>query len=282
MKPFSLEERKTEIGIMEIYFDKLKKNYLNVNAVNLDLKESLFRIFNYEYFLKDLENNTLTLVSPDLWDDPFENFLLKSKGKLEDGREVDFSVIRGSFYSQCWSLKEECDGLWRNYRCNNEDKDRIAIKAKTTSGKLFENVYDINDKSHYLSYFIGKVDYVSDEEIADYFKKNIILSNFQTGIEFALTLLTKRKPFAYEEEVRIIVHKQSDDLSKENPTISLKNMNNKNIINEIVEEIVFDPWVEKEIFQQKKQKLLDAGFTGKISKSELYDQPFFIAKIEPY
>ena len=59
-------------------------------------------------------------------------------------------------------------------------------------------------------------------------------------------------------------------------------MDNNNIVNEIVEEIVFDPWVEKEIFQQKKQKLLDAGFTGKIYKSELYDQPFFIAKIKPY
>ena len=191
MKPFSEEERKTEIGWENLSDDQFKTKYLNVNAVNLDLKESLFRIFNYEYFLKDLENNTLTLVSPDLWDDPFENFLLKSKGKLDDGSEVDFSVIRDSFYSQCWSLKEECDGLWRNYRCNNEDKDRIAIKAKTTSGKLFENVYDINDKRHYLSYFIGKVDYVSDEEIAGYFKDNISLPNFQTGIEFALTLLKK-------------------------------------------------------------------------------------------
>ena len=176
MKPFSWEERTSEI--MEIDFikreknlsdDQFKTNYLNVNAVNLDLKESLFRIFSYEYFLKDLKNNTLTLVSPNSWDDPFENFLLKSKVKLDDGGEADFSVIRASFYSQCWSLKEECDGLWRSYR--GKDKDRIAIKAKTTSGKLFENVYDINDKRHYLSYFIGKVDYVSDEEIADYLKK---------------------------------------------------------------------------------------------------------------
>ena len=91
-----------------------------------------------------------------------------------------------------------------------------------------------------------------------------------------MTLLIKRKPFAYEEEVRIIVHKESDGPSK---TISLKNMNNKNIINEIVEEIVFDPWVEKEIYQQKEKELSDAGFTGKIFRSELYDTQPFTAEI---
>lgn len=274
MNPFSFEDRRREIIRIDAFKHQqgstdaqFKSNYLAINSINLDLTEPLYRIFNYDYFLKDLQNNTLTLVQPHSWQDPFENFLLRSQGRLDDGTIVGFDSIRDSFYSQCWSQKEECDGLWRNYKGDNQ----FAIKVKTTSGKLFENLYDISNQFHYLSYFIGKVDYVSDSEIASYFKDKIDFNNFQSGAEFASTLLLKRMAFAYEEEVRIIVYEKNNASGNILPV--------QFDINNAVDEIVFDPWVNEDVFNEKKQELIDAGFSGRITRSGLYNEPFFIAKL---
>ena len=274
MKPYSVIQRHDKI--IQIDIMKQQRNlkdsdfnddYLNINAVDLDLTENIFRIFKYEYFIKDLIDKKLTLVRPHTWQDPFENFLLNSQGQMDDGRIVSFDNIRDEYYCQCWSLKEECDGIWRNYKGENE----FAIKAKTTSKKLFNEIYDMNNKVHNLCYFIGKVDYVSDSEIADFFKDKIDFNNFQSGLELPLTLLMKRKSFSYEEEVRIIVYDKTPN-STDLLRINLD-------LNYIIDEIIFDPWIKPDLFDEKRQELIDNGFTGKISKSGLYSKPFFIAKL---
>lgn len=218
MLPYSGQERHQRI--IQIDFLKqrdgstdlqYKDDYLNVNSLNLDLTESIYRIFKYDYFLNDLKDRTLTLVRPNTWQDPFENFLLNSRGQLPDGRIVDFQGVRDKFYAQCWSLKEECDGLWRNYKGEN----KLAIKIKTTTKRLFEGIYDVTNKFHYINYFIGKVDYVSDGEISDFFQNKVDFTSFQSGIEFAQTLLIKRKAFSYEDEVRIIVYHENSSKPSE-------------------------------------------------------------------
>lgn len=272
MKPFSLEKRHKKI--IEIDFLKNNKgktdpdffdDYLNINAINLDLNENIYRIFNWDYFINDLKNNKLTLMHPHEWQDPFEFFLLNSRGQLPDGRLVGFEPIRDSYYGQCWSLKDDCDGIWRNFKGSNN----CVLKAKATSKKLFEVLYNINDPFHYISYFIGKVDYVTDDTITDFFKERINLGDFQSGIEFATTLLIKRHAYAYEEEVRIIVHKQGHGRFYQtniNPNL-------------LYDELILDPWLKPDEFENKKIELRNAGFTGKISRSSLYDKPFFVAKL---
>jgi hypothetical protein len=272
MIPFDLETRHKKIKIDFINKGNrlsdidYKKDYLNINAVNLDLSENVYRIFNWDYFIDDLKNKKLTLVRPNSWQDPFENFLLNSTGQLEDGRLVGLENIRDSFYSLCWSLKADCDGIWRNYKGNS----KCAIKAKTTTGKLFDSIYDINNTFHYISYFIGKVDYVSDDIIADFFKDKLDFRNYQGGIEFALTLLLKRLAYAYEEEVRIIVY------NKDNVNSLLQIDIDPNLL---YDELILDPWIKPIEFEQKKTELINAGFTGKITRSSLYDKPFFIVKL---
>jgi len=273
MNPFNLKIRHDKI--IEIDFIKIrdrlsdfdyKNDYLNINAVNLDLTENVFRIFNWDYFIDDLKNKKLTLTRPNSWRDPFENFLLNSKGQLEDGCFVGLENIRDSFYGLCWSLKADCDGIWRNYKGDNN----CAIKAKTTTGKLLDGIYDINNTSHYISYFIGKVDYVSDDVIADFFKEKLDFRNYQSGIEFALTLMLKRLAYAYEEEVRIIVYNKDNVNSLLQIDIDP---------NHLYDELILDPWIKPNEFEQKKDELINAGFTGKITRSSLYDKPFFIVKL---
>lgn len=286
MKPFSIEERHRKIlqidhqtggdNTQDINF---KDEYLDINAIDLDLTENLFRIFDFDRFISDLRENKLTLVRPKKWQDPFENFLLNSQGQLDDGTFVNFRPIRDSFYGQCWTLKEECDGLWRNFKSG----DKCAVKVKTNSKKLFETFYDFTNKFHNLSYFIGKVEYVSDDEIESYFKEKIDFFNFQNGIGLAYTLLLKRTSFAYENEVRVIFHKPSTD------EIDIHELNNpwdnsdlfkvQIDINELFEEVIFDPWIQPNEFDTKKQEIRNIGYTGPITRSSLYDRPFFVARI---
>ncbi len=274
MKPYDHDKRRDSINRIDIEKRQkgltdsdYKNEYLEINSVELDLKENLYRIFDYGYFKNDLKDKKLTLVHPHLWQDPFENFFLRAKGKTQDGLEVSFEPVRNSYYSQCWSLKQECDGLWRNYKGKNE----FAIQVKTNTQKLFEAVYNINNKFHYLSYFIGKVKYVENEEYLKHFDEKVDFTNFQSGMEFALTLLIKRKPFAYEEEVRIIVKTESDTQHDNSSNILRIDLN----LNDIIKEIVFDPWVSDKILEEKTKELIDLGYTGKIKKSELYKGPDF-------
>lgn len=257
-----------------------KNEFIDANTINLSLDDTIYRIFSLDKFKKTLDKNKLCLVRPHKWEDPFENFLLNSEGRLDDGTPVGFENIRNNYYGQCWTLKKECDGLWRNYKGD----EPAAIKVKTTVGKLMEQFYDLTNKFHELSYFIGKVDYVSDTEIENFFKSEIDIMNFQSGVEFAQTLLIKRLSFAYEEEVRIIFCKPSTneiDLSKiRNP------WNNSDLFfvnidpNSLFEEIEIDPWLTKEEFEKLKQEIIDLGFTGHITHSSLYNKPFFVTKIK--
>jgi hypothetical protein len=273
MNPFDFSKRHKKI----IEIDRItnadhskdinyKDDYLDNNSINLDLSENIYRIFNFDYFLNDFKQNTLTLVRPSKWDDPFENFLLNAEGELEDGRTVSFESLRNSYYAQCWSLNDECDGLWRNYK----GKKEFAIKVRTNAKKLFNELYDFSDEFHTLNYFIGQVEYVSDKDIIDFFENKVDFFNYQSGVELAQTMLIKRKSFSYEKEVRIIAKNSSTNSDQFSINTTFNNW---------IDEIIFDPWVNIDLFEEKKQELIDAGYIGKISRSGLYDKPLFRAKI---
>jgi len=108
--------------------------------------------------------------------------------------------------------------------------------------------------------------------------------NFQSGVEFVQSLLIKRLSFGYEKEVRIIFSKPSTneiDLNTitnpwDNSDLFFVNIDP----NTLFEEIEIDPWLRKEDYDKLKQEIVDLGYTGHITKSSLYDKPFFITKIK--
>ena len=112
MKPFDYQARKHTINKIDILKrqesksdNDFKNEYLDINSINLDLNETIYRIFNYDFFIQDLIAKKLTLINPSKWDDPFENFLFSSTGVLDDGREVSFENISNSYFALCWSLR---------------------------------------------------------------------------------------------------------------------------------------------------------------------------------
>jgi len=101
-----------------------------------------------------------TLLKPNLWDDPFENFILKGLGRLSNGMTVSLGM-RDFLYGQCWTLHRESDAMWRIY-----SPDKNGVKVRTTIKKLFESLYNaIPSRLRDVSCFIGKVEYFKKEDI---------------------------------------------------------------------------------------------------------------------
>lgn len=286
MNPFDFQKRHQQIVKIDFEVNSGKptkdfySEYIELNTLNLNQDDEIYRIFSIDKFLKTLETKKLCLVRTHKWEDPFENFLLQTNGVLADGTEVGFDIIRDKFYGQCWTLKKECDGLWRNYK----GTESSAIKVKSTVSKLMDQFYDFTNKFHMLSYFIGKVKYVPDSEIENFFRNEIDIMNFQSGVEFAESLLIKRLAFAYEEEIRIIFSKPT---SSEIELTKIKNPWNESDLffveinpNELFDEIEIDPWLTPREFIKLKEKILSLGFNGKITQSSLYNKPFFTTKIK--
>lgn len=251
------------------------------NLINLreeDLNKSIYRIYSYNYFIKMLENSNNVLVKTKLWEDPFENFILNSTGKLPTG-ELFTIGSRDKYFGQCWSLKKESDAMWRIYSQHLKDKktdeiiiDSIGIKVKSTIKKVFEPLHSIqnnqilpsNKKPYNLNSFLGKVIYKKKKELLDLFKNdldNIIYD--QLGKNQASTLMLKRIAFSHEKEVRIIYY---SDKSNDNQNIFSYEIDP----NIMFEEIVIDPRISKELFEKIKVNLVKHGYKNKIIQSGLY------------
>lgn len=292
MKDFSQEKHCEAInklfsmfGSTKIINQEQKNAYMDANLIDLDFDTPVYRIFSLDRFLSMLKDKQLCLVKPRLWDDPFENFLMNAEGVLDDGRPVSFEPVRERYYGQCWSLKEECDGLWRNYtnyyscqKCTESDftkrhgKKPISVKVRSTVGKLMDAFYDEKAEFHSLSYFIGKVRYLELDEIIDYLKMENVTDT--TNIGQVLSLMIKRKSFAYEEEVRLIYSSPDNGYGKSKSDIHLFSINPDIVF----EEVELDPWVDNKDCQITIDQIKQF-YHGQVTKSKLYDHPFFKVKL---
>ena len=60
-----------------------ENNYINIDLTVKD--QYIYRIISVDRLHELFSNNQNSLVSPKKWEDPFENFILKSKARLPDG-----------------------------------------------------------------------------------------------------------------------------------------------------------------------------------------------------
>lgn len=294
MKPFSEDSRREILRELLDYkappwTDQLpyKDEFINANTIDLEPNDTIYRFFNKDTFFKTLKENKLCLVRPNKWADPYENYILSSIGITPQGKRVGFEKLRNDFYAQCWTMKSECDGLWRNYG-KGLNGDSIAIKVKTSVNKLMDCFYDMtNNIFHSNSYFIGKVEYRNDEFFENISKTTISLIDHLTSIASPHSLLIKRNAFSYEEEVRLIFHKMNTD----NPD-DFKDVKNKwddsdkffvsFAPNILFDEVEIDPWLSEEDCNKIIKEIRDLGYTGLINQSQLYYRPNFNLKISDW
>lgn len=230
------------------------QNYLNLTDAELD--KPVYRIMPVKRLLQCLEEKQLVLVPPSKWDDPFENWLLSSKVKLSStGESGDMDGIRDKIYGQCWTQHRETDAMWRIY-----SSDTNGAKVKTTPRKLLEALKSNNQEYGGITCFIGKVKYQTQKDLTSSLTSIDVFNT--NGSDIAESLLYKRREFNHEKEVRLIYTEGSGPIYPFNIDP-----------NEIFDEIVFDPRVDRHLFGAYKAAVVAKGFPGKVTQSVIYRPP---------
>src|SRR5438067_994323 len=114
------------------------ENALNVAADDWDTP--IYRVFSLNRFKEMISTSTLGLVRPSKWEDPFENFVLKSRVRLKTGEIGSLREIRDRWYGQCWTLNRDSDAMWRIY-----SPDKTGVRVSSTLRKLLSALYNPSD-----------------------------------------------------------------------------------------------------------------------------------------
>ncbi len=262
MLNYSRENRRNLLNMADAA-DASVEMRIDANAINLGLNTPIYRILSYHRFLEMVKTNQNTLARPSMWDDPFENVLLNHEYRKPDGELIDMSCISDSWYGQCWTHRsEECDGLWRVYTNNGAKR---SVRIKTTVRKIFEPLYDDGAKDKEWQFFIGRVDYSTEEEIRGVLElASQPLASDPTNVNQMQMLLTKRKEFSYEQEVRILYCKGVDNNNHD--TIYQYEI----MPNVVFEEVLLEPWCPDHMVKNYADEIYLAGYHGIVSKSKLY------------
>jgi hypothetical protein len=162
----------------------------------------LWRVTKFDYVLDMLNTRTNVLVKPFLWEDPFENFLGNSVGRLPDGTLLALRGIYGAFYGQCWtSASSETDATSRIYA---PDKNR-GVRIRVSAGKLFDTIFDKSDRTAGVRAFLAPVRYLTEANLVKEFTANgTSLTLDPSGLGQARALSLKREAFTHEHEVRLL------------------------------------------------------------------------------
>ncbi|HGS4620957.1 TPA: hypothetical protein ACMDN1_003408 [Vibrio cholerae] len=227
------------------------------------LNKKIYRIFSFERFCQLLVNEELTFVSPNLWDDPFEDYFLNRTYLTESGERISFKTFSKNTYGQCWTLTEESDALWRIY-----SRDNLGIRVSTTVRKVLDCIFSNLDHTerhlakHNQILFADSVEYKSlsmmKNEI-DSFDYNPLNGDLRIKC-----LFTKRDEFIHESEFRFVFNNYANPIGE--PVISFK----CNIMN-FIDEICLDPRLDDAIFSFLKVSISNRLKNIPVNKSKMYD-----------
>ena len=244
------------------YYRKKKMNGLNG-------QDYVYKYIPLKYLILLVENKELRIDKVSKWEDPYENFFLKSyfytsASFYKQIVQVSTDEIRNRTYGQSWTMIEESDAMWRIYS-NKDDIENIAVRIKIKIDNLFDIVYT-SDKCMATT-SIGPVNYKTNLDIINWLgnlknEKNLIPKFPKYAKE---SLFIKRIPFAHEEEVRIIISKDTQTPAEEFLSYDIPDLN-------VIEDFILDPRLNKEVEEQITQELKDIGVDRhKIKKSSLYE-----------
>jgi len=227
----------------------------------INAKTIIYRIFPRDRFFELFDEKRNVLVWPTKWEDPFENFILRSRVRNAAGEIGEFGFHK-DVYGQCWTLLKASDAMWRIY---SPKKD--AVRVRTTVGKLLESLCAANKGKEESRCFIGKVSYPTEPKLAKFART--VFKDGSNSEAVARSLLAKRKAFEHEKEVRVIYFK-GDPI-----------MDDKGIYkypldpHSVFDQVMIDPRVSYKDYIKIKDKIVEkTGFEAKrIKRSLLYKPP---------
>ncbi|MBX8575218.1 DUF2971 domain-containing protein [Pseudomonas cichorii] len=234
--------------------------YLNLDET--DLKKYIYRTISYERLIELFSTNRNTLVKPSLWEDTFENFVLKSKLINEAGQEIEYD-IHNRMYGQCWTLENSSDAMWRIYSSN-----KSSVRIRTTIEQLLDSLCIATIDKKHCEHCIGKVEYLVKSKLIEKAKETFTPHGRITFGKLFSSLLLKRRAFRHENEVRLIFCDWSPDAGRDNL------FKYEVEPNQLISQIMIDPRVSYDDFLKLKAKIREnTGFVGEIKRSLLYRLP---------
>ena len=279
----SAEAAKRREGRYDKLTDGDLKEILSANLINgIELNTPIYRICSYASLIEVFEDRRLRFSRPSSWDDPYENYYLRYKVDV-DGAWVKLKELERSIFAQCWSLEPESDGLWRNF---GGGKNKLSVQIESTVWDVMKELYDFQVNSPNQKYYCGRVNYVSAEDIEAELKvpvKSSFGKDWSMRYAILRTLMTKRQPFAYEQEVRFVFIRPSMEhvaVHEERRQAKNKWNYNQNAFYVTIEpkacikKIKIAPWVDKKTAEIIKRTICEYGFNPSlITQSKLYDRP---------
>ncbi len=227
-----------------------------VNIRGSERNRAVYRIVSVKRLYELFERRVNTLVKPIVWDDPFENFILRLKGRLPSGQTVEFGQ-RYDFYGQCWTMVGASDAMWRIY---SSDKQSVRIKVRLRT--LVESLAPVAVGIVLL----GKVRYLPTEGLVRWSKRVLRDSEMPDVRLLGRTLLVKRLAFSHEQEIRLLYFNTRDA----HPLRYLYRIDP----HAFVEEIVVDPRLSSDEATKVMGEIrATTGFRGRMAHSDLYAAP---------
>ena len=258
--------------------DTKESNLIRID--NLDL--SIYRVYALDRFVELLTSGYDALVNPAKWEDPFEDFFLEATEVRDEetGGTITLKNLAEDWYGQCWSTQVESDAMWRIYSIDpnktGADHNKLGVKVKTTVRKLFDNLKQAGSTAPYLQFFVGRVDYKTEAEIANLMENLTFLdvSFGGQGERFADLLCIKREAFAHEQEVRLLFQDIEPKRGAD------KVFRYRLDANAVFEEAVLDPRLKDSQGEDLLSKLKSDGCKLSIWRSNLYKTPHFVIPIQ--
>lgn len=206
----------------------------------------IYRYIPFETFIDIVVNNTLTLLSPCLWEDSFEGWFWKMFQDSEKaGAAAD--MLYNTVFAQCWSKNRDSAALWSIYSYN---KKAVMIESTKESleslGKLF----------------CKDIDYSTDANLSIDDLVAWICNPDPRTLVFPFT--TKRSEFLHENETRLFAVVKDNPERKRSLEVPVGDV--KTVINSVVVHPFADDWYVKIV--EGVCKKYNIRFSG---KSHLYD-----------
>lgn len=233
--------------------------YLNLDPKSVD--QYVYRITTVDRLKELFASKKNTLVKPGRWDDPYENFILRSKVRMKSGGIVQYN-FHERMYGQCWTFKSESDAMWRIYA-----PDKKGVRLRSTISSLAFYFANAHPNLTDARCRIGRVRYLSEKKMRNIADNTF--DNYGIGVdELFGSLLVKRMAFAHERELRLLYCELNDS--------SLENVKYTYEVepHAMIDQIILDPRLPlTEVESMKKDIRAATGFQGQIKRSLLYAPP---------
>lgn len=242
--------------------------YTLLNSKGISRDTFIYRIISIDRLYEMFRNRENVLIAPYKWEDPFENFILKSTVQSVSSGEMGKFGFHDDLYGQCWTLHKASDAMWRIY-----SPDKRAVRIRTTIDRLARSLSASLGEWAHAQCFIGKVDYLSEPTLKKFAK-----SIFANGLDAhgpARSLLVKRLAFRHENEVRFLYFEKE---KKQHPEGLFRYQIDPHTL---IDQLMIDPRLDlADVTTLQNQIRSSTGFQGEIKRSLLYAPPNgFIVRI---